>query len=568
VNTLYIFVEILPGINRTSGNEISPSSIALLKQRKEDIEDLHLKEKWRNKDSTGVKLDLDKLAQVGPIQPVPEDPLLKNHSHRPLHYHALIIPVRDREQHLQEFQRLINPYIEQNYKESEFSLWVIEQDDTEAFNKGWLMNVGIAEIIRHTPEVECVSMNDVDFVPDMNTASDKVQGRVYYDKCIMPTGTASELERANWSVPYPQYVGGVVTMHLEHWRAINGFSNHYVSWGVEDDDLFIRLLKRKLLTVRSQRESLIFRPPKGMGRFREIGRAGGINHIQDQSKANYLHNLKLLNLTRDFPRRSEVDGLSDLQYMITSHRIIRRKSGFAQTRYIKAKQQLLELVDIPDTRSDFAIEKAAAVIGIPWGICHLSTEIDDLNCPAPPNFRNAGLEYHHGNSPRKHPPHLWNINMFQGRHTFAVIRNPFTRLISSFENGKNDPSEKQLNKFVHFTLCQKKGTMDNAPIQQQQHYYTDYNHTRQVMHILRYETLTSEFLELMGHYDLPIQITATSDSSETLLGIQNLTVHSIELIQKYFTEDFRLFNYSSILYLEEAATMENLCARSRGLPFL
>ena len=44
-------------------------------------------------------------------------------------------------------------------------------------------------------------------------------------------------------VPYPQSSGGSVAMKPEHWLEANGFSNDYLGWGGEDDELFHRFLR-------------------------------------------------------------------------------------------------------------------------------------------------------------------------------------------------------------------------------------------------------------------------------------------------------------------------------------
>jgi hypothetical protein len=195
-------------------------------------------EKWRNKVNTGIHLGANKFIKIPKVMK-PNEPIMDLATLPTVHYHAIVVPYRTREYHLQQFQQMMNPYIEHHYNKStsEFSLWIIEQDDTEPFNRGWLANVGISEIIRHTPEVECLTFHDVDLVPDVE--SNDVKGSVYYNNCSVPTQVGSELFRdgLNWTVGYKEYTGGIVNMHLKHWRAINGFSNDYISWGGEDDDL-------------------------------------------------------------------------------------------------------------------------------------------------------------------------------------------------------------------------------------------------------------------------------------------------------------------------------------------
>ncbi|CAJ1964048.1 unnamed protein product [Cylindrotheca closterium] len=593
------------------------------------------KEKWRNRRSTGVRMGVHKLKQtpkvifseieqaatdtdvgISPNNSISEVPSFL-HVEPMVHYHAIVVPYRNRQYHLQEFQKRLYPYIEKHYRHpakgqqqhvSEFSLWIIEQDDDEPFNRGWLGNVGIAEILRHSPEVECLTFHDVDFVPEDTGENDAVKGPVYYDRCSVPTQTGSELFRTglNWTVGYQEHAGGVVTLHLQHWQAINGFSNDYVSWGGEDDDLYLRLRDKKLLSVNRQRKFLMRRPPPGFGRFRTVS-DDREHHIQDTDKgknANYQVSLQILQQVRDGIaqiQRSDYDGLSDLQYKVNSHKVRRPTSspssgyGFQMAHHLKVKQQLLELIPIPGTGAE-QIEKAASSLGIPWGRCHFQQdddeddfdfsgnhntrddEVEKGHCSNIPDFANLGLTTHHrggshdGNQQLWHlPSYLWDINMFEGKHTFTIVRNPFDLVIMRYLelidpplNGKGagniDSStspnhhEKELNEFVESNLCR-----GNEPFSTKaepmwwfpQYDFVHFNRTQRVNHILKYESLASEFPNLMTKYDLPLDLpnfeTRAEGAGPQALSLQNLTNRSIALIQLHHARDFQEFGYPKAL---------------------
>ena len=132
--------------------------------------------------------------------------------------HAILIPYRDRPFHLELFLEYMGPYLHTHFPHAHFTLWIIEQDDQELFNRAWLANVGLREIVSQAPQTSCVIFHDVDLVPNMTS-------HVPYTTCQWPVQLGSELEHFNWSVPYPAYCGGITTMSLKHWQLINGLGN-------------------------------------------------------------------------------------------------------------------------------------------------------------------------------------------------------------------------------------------------------------------------------------------------------------------------------------------------------
>ena len=143
-------------------------------------------------------------------------------------HHALVVPYRDRPKHLQVFLDHMGPWFESHYPDKQFSIWIVEQDDNDLFNRAWLGNVGITEIIKHQPNTHCIIFHDVDLIPNASTTN-----MVPYPKCDLPIQLGSELEHFNWTVPYPTSFGGITSMSQKHWKQINGLSNDYVGWGGE-----------------------------------------------------------------------------------------------------------------------------------------------------------------------------------------------------------------------------------------------------------------------------------------------------------------------------------------------
>merc|ERR1719253_2338903 len=109
-------------------------------------------------------------------------------------------------------------------------------------------------------------MHDIDIVPTPT---------VDYGWCLYPIQLSGGIECWSGSVPYPDNVGGVVSMSPKHWKQINGFSNEYEGWGGEDDDLYLRLKQHRLLKgnchtfCKSSQPAvpMVYRPPLGKGKF-------------------------------------------------------------------------------------------------------------------------------------------------------------------------------------------------------------------------------------------------------------------------------------------------------------
>ena len=112
----------------------------------------------------------------------------------------------------------MGPYLHHHFPHAKFTLWIIEQDDAELFNRAWLANVGLRQIVQQAPRTSCVIFHDVDLVPNITS-------HVPYTTCQYPTQLGSELQHFNWSVPYPSYCGGITSLSLKHWMLINGLGN-------------------------------------------------------------------------------------------------------------------------------------------------------------------------------------------------------------------------------------------------------------------------------------------------------------------------------------------------------
>lgn len=75
---------------------------------------------------------------------------------------AIIVPYREREQHLPIFLKNIHPFLMK--QQIDYGIFIIEQSGDDAFNRAKLMNVGFVEAIKMY-NWDCFIFHDVDLLP-------------------------------------------------------------------------------------------------------------------------------------------------------------------------------------------------------------------------------------------------------------------------------------------------------------------------------------------------------------------------------------------------------------------
>jgi hypothetical protein len=140
---------------------------------------------------------------------------------------GIVVPYRNRFEHLVEFKDSIISYLENNGY-SNYEVIIVEQDDAKLFNRGMLLNIGFIE----AKNLKCnyVVFHDVDMLPV----------DVDYSYSDTPLHLATD------DIPFESYFGGITLFPSELFEKINGFSNLYWGWGFEDDDLRYRCIKNNI----------------------------------------------------------------------------------------------------------------------------------------------------------------------------------------------------------------------------------------------------------------------------------------------------------------------------------
>jgi beta-1,4-galactosyltransferase 1 len=142
------------------------------------------------------------------------------------HKVAIIIPYRDRKEHLKILLRNIHPMLER--QQLDYGIYVIEQFGENKFNRAKLLNIGFLESLKQY-DYQCFIFHDVDSIPlndrNLYTCSDQPRQLII--------GKNSEIISS---------FGGVCAMTKEQFQRVNGYSNMFIGWGSEDDDMYNRVI--------------------------------------------------------------------------------------------------------------------------------------------------------------------------------------------------------------------------------------------------------------------------------------------------------------------------------------
>jgi predicted glycosyltransferase involved in capsule biosynthesis len=217
---------------------------------------------------------------------------------------AIIVPYRDREEHLKKFI----PFIEScDFLDGiDYEILIVEQEEGKPFNRGKLLNVGA--IHSHTSSYYC--FHDVDMLPLISD----------YSYVLNPTHLAGEAEQFGFKLPYQGYFGGVTLFDKHSFIKVNGYSNDYWGWGAEDDDVMFRCVAKEIKTSRKN------------GKYRSL------SHERNIAQDLYNENLRKffgfkngLNLDT-INQKIDSDGLTTLEYEVLEEKKISKRSTLVKVR--------------------------------------------------------------------------------------------------------------------------------------------------------------------------------------------------------------------------------------------
>jgi beta-1,4-galactosyltransferase 1 len=150
---------------------------------------------------------------------------------------AVILPHWKREEH----RDIIVPYLDKflSKRGYDYKIFVINQlaATPSEFNRGATKNIGFD--IAKKEGYDYFAFHDIDMLPEDDSCDYS-----YPEK--NPTHIAVKCSQFDYGLRYMEYFGGCVLFTKEQFEKVNGYSNGYWNWGMEDDDLFWRVKKNGL----------------------------------------------------------------------------------------------------------------------------------------------------------------------------------------------------------------------------------------------------------------------------------------------------------------------------------
>lgn len=143
---------------------------------------------------------------------------------------AVIVPHRNREGHLGHLLYHLHPFLQR--QQLHYGIYVVHQAGNSTFNRAKLLNVGVKEALKDE-DWDCLFLHDVDLIPENDH-------NLYTCDPCSPKHVSVAMNKFGYSLPYPQYFGGVSALTPDQYMKINGFPNEYWGWGGEDDDIATR----------------------------------------------------------------------------------------------------------------------------------------------------------------------------------------------------------------------------------------------------------------------------------------------------------------------------------------
>jgi len=191
---------------------------------------------------------------------------------------AICVPHYKREEHLKKFIPHMDEFFKD--KEIEYKIFVANQvypDSVSGFNRGTSKNVAFDIAKQEGYDYFC--FHDIDMLPEDDSCD--------YSYPKMVEHLAVHVKQFDYGLKYQEYFGGCILFTKEHYEKINGYSNGYWNWGMEDDDILFRVkqkgLANKTFMNHKENKTINFVRFDGLGDYIKIIPTDSIRELTSQS---------------------------------------------------------------------------------------------------------------------------------------------------------------------------------------------------------------------------------------------------------------------------------------------
>ena len=150
---------------------------------------------------------------------------------------AICVPHYNRREHLSKFVPHMDKFFKN--KDIEYKIFVANQvypDSVSGFNRGMSKNVAFDVARQEGYDYFC--FHDIDMLPEDDSCDYSYPNNVEH--------LAVHVKQFDYGLKYQEYFGGCILFTKEHYEQINGYSNGYWNWGMEDDDILHRVKQKGL----------------------------------------------------------------------------------------------------------------------------------------------------------------------------------------------------------------------------------------------------------------------------------------------------------------------------------
>lgn len=225
---------------------------------------------------------------------------------------AVFIPFRNRNEHLNIFIPQIRKFLKKS--QIRHRIFVIEQKDDSFFNRAALLNLGVKE---YGKNFDYYCFHDVDLIPikaDYNCFSQpfRLISFSHEDKKKIPKKQGQGI--------YNHHFASVISIKKEIFLEVNGFSNLYHHYGLEDDDFFMRLLFKGYIPCVDLSGYFLALPHHPSQKVLPSGKISKSFGEKRKLKIQIQKNKKLFSSVKREIKNPFLEGMNELKYSIKSEK--------------------------------------------------------------------------------------------------------------------------------------------------------------------------------------------------------------------------------------------------------